>query len=80
MNTTIQKWGNSQGLRIAKEVLAEAKLDVGDTMEIEVKPKVIILRKPARKKLSLAELVKKIPKGYKSKEYDWGKPMGKEVW
>ena len=31
MITTIQKWGNSQGLRLSKTLLADAALDVGDS-------------------------------------------------
>ena len=30
MLAKIQKWGNSQGLRLAKNLLADAQLDVGD--------------------------------------------------
>jgi len=29
---------------------------------------------------TLEELIARIPKGYKAKEFDWGKPRGKEVW
>ena len=34
MRAKIQKWGNSQGLRIAKNLLTDAQLDVGDQVDI----------------------------------------------
>lgn len=80
METTIQKWGNSQGLRVAKDLLKEAGLQTGTLVNVSVLKDAIIVRKARKKHPSLAELVKRIPKDYKPSEYDWGKPMGKEVW
>jgi antitoxin MazE len=82
METTIQKWGNSQGLRLARQVLKGANVAVGDTVSISVKTNTIIIRKNPRrrKKFDLTELVKRIPKDHKPYEYDWGNPVGKEAW
>ncbi|HBA55563.1 AbrB/MazE/SpoVT family DNA-binding domain-containing protein [Syntrophorhabdus aromaticivorans] len=82
MITKIQKWGNSQGLRLAKQVLEDAHIAVGDDVDVEVKDGLIVIA-PARRirgKRSLQELVSRIPKGYKAKEIDWGEPVGQEVW
>ncbi len=82
MIAKVQKWGNSQGLRFPKTVLAEARIDVGDPVSISVQKGQIIV-KPVRKvrgKYTLKELVARIPKGYKPAELDWGSPAGKEVW
>jgi antitoxin MazE len=82
MTTKIQKWGNSQGLRIAKHLLEEAHISVGDDVEVMGKDGVIIIS-PAKRpipKRDLKELVAKIPPGYKNVEVDWGKPVGREVW
>lgn len=82
MLAKIQKWGNSQGLRITKAVLADARLDIGDDVNIAVKDGALIVT-PARKipkKYRLQELVAKIPAGYRAKEIDWGEPVGDEVW
>ena len=82
MLAKIQKWGNSQGLRIAKAVLADAQINVGDDVNIAVKDGALIVT-PAhriRKKYNLKDLVVKIPDGYQAKETDWGKPAGNEVW
>jgi|TARA_B100000809_G_C14694494_1_gene371815 hypothetical protein len=36
----MQKWGNSQGLRIPKIILEETKIGVGDEVEVFVKASV----------------------------------------
>jgi len=82
MLTKIQKWGNSQGLRLARQVLEDAHIAVGDEVDVAARDGMIVIA-PARRirgKQSLEELVSRIPKNYKSKEVDWGKPVGREVW
>ena len=82
MVTKIQKWGNSQGLRLPKHVLEEARISVGEDVDVTAKDGAIIIS-PSRRirgKYKLEDLVSRIPKGYKAKELDWGKPVGKEVW
>lgn len=82
MHTKIQKWGNSQGLRIPKVVLDEIQFSVGDEVEVYSQEGKIIIEptKRIRGKISLKSLVKKIPKNYKAQEVDWGKPLGNEEW
>jgi antitoxin MazE len=82
MLAKIQKWGNSQGIRITKALLLDAQISVGDDVNIAVKNGALIVT-PAqrtRKKYNLKELVTKIPDGYQAKETDWGNPTGNEVW
>ena len=82
MFTKIQKWGNSQGLRLAKNLLADAQLEVGDEVDISVKDGTMIVTpaKRIRGKHSLKDLVARIPENYQTGEVDWGEPVGKEVW
>lgn len=82
MLTKIQKWGNSQGLRLAKNLLEDANLQVGDDVDISVKGGVMIV-KPARKirgRYALKDLVANIPQNYETSEIKWGEPVGKEEW
>ncbi|MBW1775644.1 MAG: AbrB/MazE/SpoVT family DNA-binding domain-containing protein [Deltaproteobacteria bacterium] len=82
MLTKIQKWGNSQGLRIAKSLLADVNIDVGDEVDIKVKDGIIIVS-PAKRRRglhNLKELVARIPENYQTSEMDWGEPVGEEVW
>jgi antitoxin MazE len=82
MVTKIQKWGNSQGLRLGKQVLEEARIAVGDSVDVAARDGVIVIApvKRIRGKQSLRELVSRIPKDYKTREIDWGRPRGREVW
>ena len=80
--TKIQKWGNSQGLRLAKQVLEEAHISVGDEVAVTARDGLIVVS-PARRvrgKQSLKELVSRIPKNYKTEEPGWDEPVGLEVW
>ncbi len=43
MYGTIQKWGNSQGIRIPKSVLAAAQMNENDDVEIIVTQEAITL-------------------------------------
>ena len=82
MVTRIQKWGNSQGLRLARTILESAQVSVGDEVDISAEEGVIIIRpvKPARKRHNLEELLARIPKNYRAAEQDWDGPRGKEAW
>jgi antitoxin MazE len=82
MVTKIQKWGNSQGLRLAKQVLENAHVSVGDEVDVITRDGLIVIA-PTRRirgKQSLQKLVSRIPKGYKAEEMDWGEPVGREAW
>ena len=80
MKTRVQKWGNSQGLRLSKQVLDRADIAVGDQVEIIVGDRQILIKKVGPTKYDLAELVSRIPKGYKATEADFGPPVGREAW
>lgn len=82
MLAKIQKWGNSQGLRLPKNLLSDAQLNVGDEVDISVKEGIMIVApaKRIRGRHSLKDLVAHIPESYQPGEVDWGKPVGKEVW
>ena len=82
MVAKVQKWGNSQGLRLSKQLLDDAQISVGDEVEVAVHDGVIVvapIRHP-RGRHTLQELVRRIPKDYQAQELDWGRPAGKEVW
>jgi len=82
MTTKIQKWGNSQGLRLAKDVLAHAHIDIGDEVDIAVDDGLIVIApvKRIRGRHRLEDLVSRIPPDYEPEEVDWGAPVGREAW
>ncbi|KUO69558.1 MAG: hypothetical protein APF77_18360 [Clostridia bacterium BRH_c25] len=81
-NTKVQKWGNSQGVRIPRYILDQAKLNEGDTVEISVKDDKIIIFQPKRqlKKYTINELFEDYKADYKPEDPDWNEPAGKEEW
>jgi antitoxin MazE len=82
MVTKIQKWGNSQGLRLSRHVLEEANLSTGDNVSVTVKNGTIVITpvKITHGRYNLEELVSHITEEHQAGEIDWGKPVGKEVW
>ena len=82
MMTRVQKWGNSQGLRISRHLLAEAGIEVGDTVDVSADDGRIVITPTRRVRggVDLEELVSRIPAGYRPGEDPWGPPAGGEVW
>ena len=82
MVTKVQKWGNSQGVRLNKQMLAEVAIAVGDEVEVAVREGVLVVT-PVRRVRGghdLRELVRGISQGHSVGELDWGAPVGREVW
>lgn len=80
--TTIQKWGNSQGIRIPKHLLNSLRWQQGEkiTMSVEGK-KLLIEQAPVSKHKNIKELFKSFSsENYTPCEIDWGEPAGKELW
>jgi antitoxin MazE len=82
MVTKIQKWGNSQGLRVSKEVLEKAQIGLGDEVQVSARGGRIVVEPltKVRGRYKLKDLLSRIPKGYGAEESDWGSPVGKEAW
>ena len=82
MLTRVQKWGNSQGVRFPTKVLQEAKITVGDEVDITVEDGRIVVQasQRVRGRARLEDLVARMPGDYEPREEDWGGPVGREVW
>ena len=82
MLAKVQKWGNSQGLRFTKALLAEAGIHIGDAVDVSVKDGRIVVEpmSKVRGRYDLKDLLSRMPKDYQPEEVDWGPPSGKEVW
>ena len=78
MLVTIQKWGNSQGIRIPKILLENAKLKENERVEIQELNGDIIIKKITKEYSNLDELFEGYDGEYKSEEYDFGEDMGLE--
>ena len=81
MQATIQKWGNSQGIRIPKAFLEAVGMGENDLVEINRDDDNIVITKIKEKKgLTLEDILKDYDGEYETEEFDWGSPAGKEVW
>jgi antitoxin MazE len=82
MITKVQKWGNSQGLRLSKALLADADIEVGDSVDVVVNDGLLVVT-PVRRVRGghdLRDLVRRISKGDGAPAFEWGEPKGREVW
>lgn len=88
IQTNIRRWGNSQGIRLTKEILAQMNLQENDTVGINVydgKMTVEKINKP--KYLNLEERLEAFYKRpideiyvESTREIDVGDPVGNEQW
>ena len=83
MTAIVQKWGNSQGVRLPKALLDKIGLEVGAEVEVTTDGRSITVapRRPVRGRYTIEQLVADMPEGDpEGGEVDWGPPVGKEVW
>ncbi len=86
--TTIKKWGNSQGIRISKEILLQMNLKEDDTIGINIYNGKMVIEKVNKPKYSnLKERLeafyqKPIDEIYveSTQEVNVGKAVGEEIW
>lgn len=81
MTTTIQKWGNSQGVRIPKILLDTMNWSENEQIVILVdNGKLIIEKSKENKRKNIKELFENYKEDYTPEEIDWGGPEGDEIW
>jgi antitoxin MazE len=82
MKAQIKKWGNSFALRIPKSLASEMNLEIDTPVEISAdkQKKIIIIKQINKKKYSLENLLTGVTDKNIHKEFETGKPVGKEIW
>ena len=77
MQTVVQKWGNSLGIRIPSSYVKEFKLKNGSSVDIvEEEGKIVIVPK----RISLDDLLEGVTEGNRHDPIETGKSVGKEEW
>jgi len=77
MQTVVQKWGNSLGIRIPASYVKDLHLKNGSSVDIrEEEGKIIIVPK----KLSLHELLEKVTDENRHDAIETGTSVGQEEW
>ena len=88
IQTNIRRWGNSQGIRLSKEILAQMDLQENDTVGINIYDGKMTVEKVNKPKyLNLAERLEAFYKRpideiyvESTQEVDVGDPKGNEIW
>jgi antitoxin MazE len=78
VHAKIQKWGNSQGVRIPKSILSSADFAEGEEVEIIAIEGKIVIEHSKRHK-TLKERFKEYKGEYECSEWSTGSPKGQEV-
>ena len=79
MKTKIQKWGNSLGVRLPKNITEQKSLRAGLGVSIVLKDNHIIIE-PDTQELSLDQVLSHITPDNRHDESDWSSVRGNEVW
>ena len=80
MEVRLQKWGNSDGIRIPSSILKSLNLKTNDKMEIKYEEDKIIISRPKKEKISLADEFANYKGSNLAKEYSWDEAKGREIW
>jgi antitoxin MazE len=80
MQTKVQKWGNSLGLRIPRAFADEAGVQAGSEVDISVVEGNLVIKPARRIKYRLQDLLKGVTTKNLHSESDFGDPVGKEAW
>jgi antitoxin MazE len=80
VQTRIQKWGNSLGLRIPKSFAEQAGVEAGSQVDLALEDGELIIRPSRKPKYDLAALLRRVTDGNVHAEVQTGPPAGREVW
>jgi antitoxin MazE len=80
MQTRIQKWGNSLGLRIPRSFAVEAQVEEGAAVELSVENGRLLVRPLRVRKYALSALLRKVNPRKLHGEVSTGKAVGREAW
>jgi antitoxin MazE len=79
MANIINRWGNSLGVRIPLPVANELGLKIGTVVDVTIENGKAVIS-PIKKKYTLDELLEGVTPDLIDGEYDWGQPVGHEIW
>ena len=80
MEVRLQKWGNSDGIRIPSSILKSLNLKTNDVVELKQVDDTIVISKFKEKKVILAERFEKYNVKNLAKDFIWDNPEGNEIW
>lgn len=78
MEARLQRWGNSDGIRIPKTILKSLNLKTNDKVDLKYEDDKIIISKLNNNLLE--ERFEKYNGKNLAKEFSWDEPKGREIW
>ncbi|MBI4599351.1 AbrB/MazE/SpoVT family DNA-binding domain-containing protein, partial [Candidatus Uhrbacteria bacterium] len=76
----IDRWGNSLGVRLPKQLTKQLSLSEGSAVVVTLEKNALMLRPQKRKDETLKQLLERITSDNLHDEVCWGEPQGKEIW
>ena len=80
MQAQVKTWGNSQGIRLSKEILQAANIAIDEVLDVKVSDGTITLVKSFRHKTLEERATEFGGKLNLDGEFDWGEQVEREVW
>lgn len=80
METKVQKWGHSDGIRIPSSFLKELNIKTNDKVNIIQEEDKIIITKCKNEKISLKDRIKEYKGTNLCKDFIWDERVGNEIW
>ena len=80
MEVMLQRWGNSDGIRIPRALLKSLNLKTNDKLILEQVDDKIVISIPKVKKISLEERFKEYKGKNLASDFEWDNPVGRELW
>jgi antitoxin MazE len=79
MQVEVVKWGNSSAVRLPAAALKEARIALGDRLELKTEDGKIVLE-PTQREYRLEDLLVGIDESNRHAAVDFGAPVGREAW
>lgn len=79
MEVEVVKWGNSSAVRLPAAALKEARVALGDRLDLKAERGRIVLE-PVQREYRLADLLAGITRKNRHAAADFGSPVGREAW
>jgi antitoxin MazE len=80
VKTTVQRWGNSLGIRIPRGLAQDARVEQGTAVDLRVEGGRLVVRPIARRAYDLGDLLRGVRRSNVHGEVDTGAAAGGETW
>lgn len=80
MIAQVKTWGNSQGIRLPKDLLEEMGIRLNDFLSVDVQGENIVLTKTFKHKTLEERAAEFAGSVGPYEEFEWGDPVGREQW